>query len=102
MALLELLRSYKGEHMDNNDNFATELIKEQKSNAKRWFIIAMVELGIILAIVIGHWAYDSLPIETGTETTSITQDSDDNGTNNYVGGDYNGKADDKDSKNVQP
>ena len=50
---------------ENNENMtlATELLHELKASAKRWFIIAMVELGIILAIVIGILWYVSLPVE---------------------------------------
>ena len=34
-----------------SDNLATELLKELKTSAKRWFVIAMVELVIIFALI---------------------------------------------------
>lgn len=51
--------------MDNNENmnFATELLHEVKAQAKRWFIISIVELGIITAIIAGLLWYFSLPTE---------------------------------------
>ena len=53
---------------------------------RRWFIIAMVELGIIVAIVGGFLWYISLPIE---ETTTIEVENED-GNANYIGNDMNG------------
>lgn len=100
MALLELLRSYKGEHMDNNDNFATEILKEVKAVNKRLFIALIIVIVLWFGTIGGFLWYNSLPVDTGTEA-SISQDSEDNGTNNYVGGDYNGEANDK-NKDVQP
>lgn len=38
---------------NDNDSFAMELLKGYSAQAKRWFIIAMVELGIILSIIGG-------------------------------------------------
>ena len=38
---------------NDNDSFAMELLKGYSAQAKRWFIIAIVELGIILSIIGG-------------------------------------------------
>ena len=46
------------------ETLATELLKQVKSNARRWFIIAMVELGIIAILVVFLFV---IPIETHTE-----------------------------------
>lgn len=35
------------------ESFAMEVLKENKKNSKRWFVAAMVELGIIVAIIAG-------------------------------------------------
>ena len=58
--------------MDNEQHsLAYEMLKEMKSSAKRWFIIALVELFIILTITgIFIW-YISLPIEE----TSYSQEA---------------------------
>lgn len=53
---------------------------------KRWFIIAMVELVILLATIIGFLWYISLPIE---ETTTVEVENTD-GNANYIGNDMNG------------
>ena len=67
----------------NNEPLALEMLKEQHRNTKRWFIVALVELIIILAIVgIFIW-YISLPIDE----VSIENDS---GNANYIGNDMNG------------
>jgi len=48
-----------------NENLATELIRMVKASAKRWFIIAMVELGIIAILVIFLFV---IPVDTYNET----------------------------------
>lgn len=60
------------------------LLLEIKSSAKRWFIIAMVELFIILGIVGGMIWYNSLPVE------EISVENDE-GNANYIGNDMNGE-----------
>lgn len=58
------------------DNFATEMLKELKTNAKRWFIISIVELAIILSISGMFIYYINQPLETITYTQEA--DSQDN------------------------
>lgn len=83
--------------MENEvQTLATELLHELKASAKRWFIIAVIELFIILGIAGGFVWYLSLPVEEEV----VTVESDDNGNANYVGNDvtgaiYNGKSDGK-------
>lgn len=72
---------------------ATELLHELKASAKRWFIIAIIELFVILAMAGGFVWYLSLPVKEEV----VTVESDDNGNANYVGNDvtgaiYNGKS----------
>ena len=62
---------------------ATELMHELKLNAKRWFIIAIVELIIILSMAAGFVWYLSLPID------EVVIESED-GNANYVGNDLTG------------
>lgn len=62
---------------------ATELMHELKLNAKRWFIIAIVELVIILSMAAGFVWYLSLPID---EVVIENED----GNANYVGNDLTG------------
>ena len=68
-----------------SENLATELLREVKASAKRWFIVAIVELAIIVVIVCGFLWYTSLP----TEDYSVDI-SNDGGNANYVGRDLNG------------
>lgn len=66
--------------MKNEDiKFATELIVESKRNSKRWFIIAVIELFIILAITGMFVWYLYLPEEEVTETTTYGQEADTQG-----------------------
>ena len=58
------------------DNFATEMLKELKTNTKRWFIISIVELVIILSISGMFIYYINQPLETITYTQEA--DSQDN------------------------
>jgi len=78
---------------------ATELLHELKASAKRWFIIAVIELIVILSMVGGFIWYMSLPIEDDV----VSVESED-GNANYVGNDvtgaiYNGESNGK--KNTQ-
>lgn len=83
--------------MENEvQTLATELLHELKASAKRWFIIAVIELFVILSMAGGFVWYLSLPVEEEV----VTIESDDNGNANYVGNDvtgaiYNGKSDGK-------
>lgn len=72
--------------MDENKTLATELLHEVKASAKRWFIIAIVELCIILAIVAGFIWYLTLPVEE----YSIEQAATDRSFNIVNGGEFNG------------
>lgn len=78
--------------MEDN-RFATELLHEVKTNGKRWFIIAIIELILILILSGMFLWYISLPVED----TTITQESDDESYNQIIGGDYNGSKTDSTS-----
>lgn len=71
-----------------NTSLATELIRELKSTSKRWFIAFIVVLSLWFATIGGFIIYLSLPVEE-TVTETVPQDANDNGNNNYVGGDNN-------------
>lgn len=72
--------------MENEaQTLATELLHELKASAKRWFIIAVIELFIILGIAGGFILYLSLPVEDEI----VTLESED-GNANYVGNDMTG------------
>lgn len=69
--------------MDNeNMPLATELLHELKASAKRWFIISMVELVIILCIVFGFLWYISLPTEEYSYNEQLMDDIDTTGSSN--------------------
>ena len=79
---------------------ATELLKEVQISAKRWFIIAIVELLIILSMAGGFVWYLSLPIDE-----VVVENDDGNAT--YVGDDltgaiYNGKDNSEETKSTAP
>jgi len=64
---------------------ATELLHELKASAKRWFIVAVIELFIILSMAGGFIWYMSLPVEDDV----VSVESED-GNANYVGDDVTG------------
>lgn len=79
---------------------ATELLKEVQISAKRWFIIAIVELLIILSMAGGFVYYLSLPIDE-----VVVENDDGNAT--YVGNDltgaiYNGKDNSEEAASAAP
>lgn len=67
-----------------NQPLATELIRELRASNRRWFIVSLVELGVIIAIVVGFLWYISLPIEE----ISVEADG---GNANYIGHDLEGE-----------
>ena len=88
--------------MENKETMplATELMHELKLNAKRWFIIAIVELLIILSMAGGFVWYLSLPIDD-----VVVENDDGNAT--YVGNDltgaiYNGKDNSEEAASTAP
>lgn len=73
--------------MDDH-SLAYELLQESKLQTKRWFMIAVLELCLILAMTGLFIWYISLPVEEYV----IEQDTDTGGSNYNVGGDYNGET----------
>lgn len=45
--------------MDEEKTFAMEMLKELKAQSKRWFIIAIIELILLIGSNIGWWIYES-------------------------------------------
>ena len=70
-----------------NEHFATELLKEVKTNAKRWFIAFCVMVAVEIVTIFGFLWYITLPIDdTLTEQTIEDIDASDItqiGGNNY-------------------
>ena len=68
-----------------NDSLATELLHTLKASIKRLYIVII----IIILLLFGSnmaWLYAwNLPSEASD--TTISQDSEDNGTNNFIGND---------------
>ena len=73
---------------EKTEPLATEMLREVKANGRRWFIIALVELLIILAMAGLFLWYATLPVEE----IEIDQDSDESSYNQVIGGDYNGST----------
>lgn len=67
-----------------NQPLATELIRELKAQNKRMFIVAIVELVIIVITVLAFLWYISLPIDE----ISVEADG---GNANYIGRDLEGE-----------
>ena len=72
----------------STDHFATELLKEVKASAKRWFIAFLVVLGLWFATIGAFVWYISLPVEVVENTQSI-EDAENNDVRQVIGGDYN-------------
>ena len=80
----------KGIKMEEKTTLASELLHELKLSARRWFIIAVIELVILVSLVGGFIWYISLPVED----YSLEQVTEQGGDNFNVGGDYNGTTED--------
>ena len=70
------------------DKFATELLKEIKTSAKRWFIAFIIVLSLWFATIGAFIWYISLPVEVEENTQSI-EDAENNDIRQVIGGDYN-------------
>lgn len=92
MGLREEIEDMKKEVEEIQEHsFAMELLKDQKKQNKRQFIIILVILGMWFA-TIGYLVY--VLNDIGTETTEVTQENSD-GNNNFIGNDgdiTNGEA----------
>lgn len=88
--------------MKSESNFATELLIEVRAGARRWFIIAIIELGIILFLVGMFTWYISLPAEVSS--IEYTQEAIDNTLTDIqqtIGGALNGESKTDSSQNIQ-
>ena len=78
---------------EDKETLASDLLHEIKATSRRWFILFIITLIMLFATNV-CWLYAwNLPYESTTAT--VTQDSGDNGDNNYIGndGDINGETD---------
>ena len=66
------------------ENLASELLHEIKAQSKRWFIAFCVMVVLEIATIVGFMWYITLPIEEIT----VTQESSDESSNQFVEGDY--------------
>lgn len=72
-------------YMDKDgQTLATEIFKELKASAKRWFIAFLVMVGVEIITVCGFLWYISLPVD---ETVTVENDD---GNANYIGGNLEG------------
>lgn len=74
------------------ENFATELLKEIKVSAKRWFVAFCVMTALEVLTIIGFMWYISLPAEE-VSTTEQSVDDIDGSEVTQIGGDYDGESD---------
>lgn len=71
--------------MEQNETLATELLHEVKRSSRRNFILFIITL-VMLFVTNALWLYAwTLPVEeTSVTTTTVDQDSQDNGSNTYI------------------
>ena len=70
----------------DNETLATELLRQLKASARRWFIAFCVMTVLEAVTIAGFIWYISLPVEE-IETVTVENDS---GNANYIGNDMNG------------
>ena len=78
----------------DNEKLATELLREVKMQAKRWFIAFCIMVALEVATIAGFMWYITLPVES-EDVTTIENDE---GNANYVGGNVNGVLNNGESK----
>ena len=88
----EMLEMKKEVEEIQEESFAIQILKDYKKQSKRQFIVILVILGMFTCLL-GYTIW--LLTDIGTETTEVTQDTND-GNNNFIGNDgdiTNGKTD---------
>lgn len=68
---------------ENNENLATEMLKELKLQSKRKDIIIVILIGVILAMIIGFFIYEQ-QFETVSDTEITTVEGGENGIATYL------------------
>ena len=68
------------------DSLALEMLRELKSNAKRWFIIAIVELVLLVGSNVTWLVYQSQyeDVTTTTDEAQTMEDIDNSANSNYT------------------
>lgn len=69
---------------EEHTTLATEILKELRASARRWFVAFIAMMGIEVATIAGFLWYLSLPTEEGVVVEN------DDGNANYVGGNIGG------------
>lgn len=83
----------------DNEKFATELLREIKASAKRWFIAFCIMVGLEIVTIAGFMWYITLPVDE-TVIEQGVEDIDNSNINQNVG-DYNGKSIPESDQNTQ-
>ena len=65
------------------DTLATEMLKELKAHSKRWFIIAIIEL-IIIIITNACWLISNSQFEEITTDEQVIEDIDNSNNSTYT------------------
>lgn len=65
------------------ENLAMEMLRELKQNSRRWFIIAIIELVLLVGSNIGWLIYES-QYETTTTDEQVMEDIDNSTNSNYT------------------
>lgn len=68
---------------ENNENLATEMLKELKLQSKRKDMIIVILIGVILAMIIGFFIYEQ-QFETVSDTEITTVEGGENGIATYL------------------
>lgn len=80
----------------DSETLATELLKELKASAKRWFIAFLVMVGIEFATIAGFLWYISLPVEeVETEYQQEIDNLDNSKAMQMIGSKYDGESTDE-------
>lgn len=79
--------------MMDNDSLAIELLHELKRYSHRNFILFIIALSMFF-VSNGIWLYFWYAVPEEVESIEVSQDNNNAGSNNFVGGDYIGNTND--------
>lgn len=78
----------------DNEKLATELLREIKASAQRWFIAFIVMVVVEVLTIAGFLWHISLPVEEFDRT--VLQNAEDTQNTQMIGGDYSGQGQSED------
>lgn len=68
------------------------MARQERNNKRLWIVVIILIAALILSNAAWVWYESQFEVVETTVKQDVQQDTEDGGTNNFVGGDYNGTS----------